>query len=250
MMINLSRVPNESIIGMVMRLPLRLIPPSTVFYIIQGKLKGKKWIVGSSTHGCWLGTYEYKKQIFFSKMIKEGSIVYDIGAHVGFYTLLSSSLVGPKGKVFSFEPSPRNIHYLKQHLRLNGCDNVRIIEAAVTDKDGIAFFEECTPSLLGHISINGNLKVKTLSLDSLFLKGEIPVPDYIKIDAEGSELLILAGAKNILTNYNPMLILSIHSPELYNGCYEFLKFLNYDLQSLDENKDVNNAYELLAYKRR
>jgi len=245
-MINLSVVPSKSIVGMVMRLPLRLIPPSAVFYIMQGKLKGKKWIVGSSTHGCWLGIYECKKQILFSKMIKEGSILYDVGANVGFYALLSSSLVGPKGKVFSFEPSPRNIGYLKQHLRLNACDNVRIIEAAVTDKDGIAFFEECIPSSLDHVSIKGNLKVKTLSLDSLFLKGKIPIPDCIKIDAEGSEFLILAGAKNILTNYNPILFLSLHSPELHNECCKFLNSLNYDLQYLYEN----NIYELLAFKRK
>ena len=71
--------------------------------ILQGKLRGKKWIVGSGNHAYWLGSHEYKKRILFEKVIRQGSIVFDIGAHVGFYTLLASVLVGTKGKVFAFD---------------------------------------------------------------------------------------------------------------------------------------------------
>ena len=83
---------------------------------MQDKLKGKKWIVGSSNHGCWLGTYEFAKQRLFSETIREGSIVYDIGAHLGFYALLASVLVGPKGRVVAFEPLTKNICFLEKHL--------------------------------------------------------------------------------------------------------------------------------------
>lgn len=249
-MINISKVSNKSIIGKILRLPLRLIPPNTVLYIMQGKLKGKKWIIASSMYGCWLGNYEYKQQTLFSKIIKEGSIVYDIGAHVGFHTLLASMLVGSKGRVFAFEPSPRNIYYLKQHLRLNSCDNVGVIEAAATDKDGIAFFEECIPSSLDHLSTKGNLLVKTVSLDNLVLNGKISPPDFIKIDAEGAELLVLSGAKNILVNYSPTIFLAIHIFDFPNQCCTFLRSINYDLQSIVENESLNNTSELLAFKRK
>jgi len=130
-MINFSGITDNSVVGKVLRLPLKLIPGGTILPILQGNLKGKKWIVGSSNHGCWLGTYEFAKQRLFSETIREGSVVYDIGAHVGFYTLLASVLVGPKGKVVAFEPLPRNIYYLKKHLRLNQCKNVILVEAAV-----------------------------------------------------------------------------------------------------------------------
>jgi FkbM family methyltransferase len=249
-MINFSSVPKESVIGKIMRLPFRLIPPGTIVYILQGTLKGKRWIVDSSTHGCWLGSYDYSRQTLFSKIIKEGSTVYDVGAHVGFYTLLFSTLVGPKGKVFAFEPSPRNICYLKRHLKLNCCDNVEVIEAAVTEKDGIAFFEEGIPRSTDHLATKGNFTVKTVSLDNLVLEGRIPVPDYIKINAEGAELLVISGAKRILENYNPTISLSMHNHNLHNQCCAFLKSLNYNLQSIYEDKDINNTNELLAIKRR
>ena len=56
-----------------------------------------------------------------SKTITPGAVVYDIGAHVSFYTLLAARLVSPGGKVVAFEPVPQNIYYLKEHLRLNRC---------------------------------------------------------------------------------------------------------------------------------
>ena len=69
---------------------------------MQGKIRGKKWVVGSGNHGYWLGWYEYDKRILFEKTVTKQSIVFDIGAHVGFYTLLASELVGPGGKVYAF----------------------------------------------------------------------------------------------------------------------------------------------------
>lgn len=62
--------------------------------VLQGSLRGRKWIVGSSNHGCWLGSYEWKKQRLFTRTVSSGDVVFDIGAHVGFYTLLASVLVG------------------------------------------------------------------------------------------------------------------------------------------------------------
>ena len=57
-------------------------------------------MLGAGLSAFWLGCYEYEKQVLFSRIIREGTVVYDIGAHAGFHTLLASSLVGPKGKVF------------------------------------------------------------------------------------------------------------------------------------------------------
>lgn len=85
-MINISKIDYRSSIGKLLRLPLKLIPNSTVLPILQGKLKGKKWIKGSSINGCWLGIYEFDKQILFQDYIKAGMVVYDVGANAGFYT--------------------------------------------------------------------------------------------------------------------------------------------------------------------
>jgi len=245
---NFSGISNKTLIGKITRFPLRFIPAKMKMPILQGKLRGKKWIVGSSNHGCWLGSYEYKKQILFAKTILKGSVVYDIGAHVGFYTLLASELVGLKGKVVAFEPLPRNLYYLKEHLRLNRCENVEVIEAAVTEQSGIAFFEEAKSSYEGHLSSKGCIKVRTVNLDDLVLNGEIPPPDYMKIDVEGAELKVLKGAKSILYKYQPTIFLATHGVEVHQQCCGFLKSMGYKLKSINK-KEINETDEILAYQK-
>ena len=82
-------------------------------------------------------------------------------------TIVGAVLVGPRGKVFAFEPLPRNVHYLKEHLRLNAIKNVSVIEAAVSDSDGLAFFAEGQNNSTGQLAPAGLLRVKTVSLDEI-----------------------------------------------------------------------------------
>jgi FkbM family methyltransferase len=188
---NLSGIPYKSWIGKILRFPLRLIPPRIKIPILQGKLRGKTWIVGAGKHGYWLGSYEYKERILFEKTVTKGSIVFDIGAHCGFYTLLASELVGPEGRVFAFEPVARNIYYLKEHLRLNNVSNVDIIEAAVSDICAKGAFDFGSDHFQGKLMSKGSIEVKTVALDDLIERNELPIPDYLKIDVEGSEIAVL-----------------------------------------------------------
>ena len=73
----------------VIRLPLRTVPPGTVVPILTGRLRGRKWIVGSGDHSCWIGSYELEKQRAFAQVVHPGETVFDLGANVGFYTLLA-----------------------------------------------------------------------------------------------------------------------------------------------------------------
>lgn len=95
---------NKSILGIVLRLPLQLIPIGTIVPILRTAARGKKWILGSGAHSQWLGFHEVGKKKLFQKTIQPGSTVYDIGANVGIYTILSSVLCGNSGKVYAFEP--------------------------------------------------------------------------------------------------------------------------------------------------
>src|SRR3989338_1456585 len=229
---------------------LKLIPKNTIVPVLLGKLKGKKWIIGSALSAFWLGTYEYEKQILFSRIIRKGAVVYDIGAHAGFHTLLVSSLVGPAGKVFAFEPSPRNARYLRKHLEINHCDNVTVIEAAVAEEDGTAFLEEdqeYTVGLTGRLSAEAGRKIKTVSLDNLVSSGRIPPPEYMKIDVEGAELQVFFGAKKILSDSRPVIFLSTHGVDIHNQCCAFLTSLNYLLEPIDENKYIAIRRELLGF---
>lgn len=242
---NLSGISDESLVGKVLRFPLRLIPPQTVLPIMQGRLKGKKWIVGSSNHGCWLGSYEYAKRIVIERIVRENSVFFDIGAHVGFYTLLASVLVGARGKVFAFEPFPANLVYLKEHLRLNNVDNVVVVEAAVSEREGFALFEEGPSSSMGRISPTGRLQVRTVAIDDLVARKELPVPDYIKMDIEGGELLALLGAKSTLAEFHPIIFLATHGSSVHQECCRLLQSLDYKLEPMD-GPDLHSSSEILA----
>jgi len=75
--------------------------------------------MGSGVHGMWLGSYEAAKQQLLTKLSLEGTTVLDIGANVGFFSILLSRIVGSKGKVISFEPLPTNIDFIHKHIQLN-----------------------------------------------------------------------------------------------------------------------------------
>jgi len=248
---NWSGISDKSLHGRVLRFLLSLIPKRMKLPVIQGRLKGKKWIVGSGNHGCWLGSYEYEKQRLFGATVADGSTVFDLGGHVGFYTLLASELVGSKGKVFVFEPAPRNIFYIKEHLRLNHVKNVTVIEAAVSDRCGTVSFhlEEEARGFLGHIASDGRFQVKTVALDELISRGELPIPDYIKIDIEGAEMMALLGAKSLLAKAHPVIFLATHGSGVHQECCRLLKSLGYELQPID-GMNLEESSEVLADYRR
>jgi FkbM family methyltransferase len=232
-------------LGRVLRFPLDFIPKETQVPILQGKLRGKKWIVGSSNHGCWLGSYEYKKQIIFEKTIIRESVVFDLGANVGFYTLLASVLVGPSGKVFAFEPLPRNLFLLREHLRINRITNVSIIEGAVSDRSGSTTFEEGQSSATGHLSRDGKVRVATTTLDELWFKGAITTPDFIKIDIEGAEMKALVGARAMLESAKATIFLATHGSPIHQECCHFLSGIGYKLTPID-GRELEKSSEVLA----
>lgn len=242
---NISGISSKSLLGKGLRFPLRFIPSNTVLPVLQGRLRGYKWVVGSHVHGCWLGSYEYKKQLFVVKTIASGTVVFDMGAHVGFYTLLFSDLVGPAGQVVAFEPLPRNVQCLKRHIRLNNLSNVTVIEAAVSDKGGTALFAESGSSATGHLSVFGQHQVLQVSIDELITAGEIPVPDYLKIDIEGAEYLALMGAKSILANHHPTIFLATHGCDVHERCCALLVELGYELKAVTD-QDITQTDEIVA----
>lgn len=242
---NFSKIHYQSFLGKLLRLPLKLIPKCMVLPILQGRLRGKKWVVGSGEHGYWLGSYEMGKRIAFEKEINAGSMVYDIGANVGYYTLLASVLTGDQGQVVAFEPLPRNIAYLKKHVKLNRLDNVEIFEAAVSDQAGEATFDLGASTAMGHLSDSGELRVRVVSLDGLLAAGKISPPDFIKLDVEGAEYHVLKGARQLLKTYHPVLFLDTHQREAHKQTIHLLEELGYCFEILD-GKSLGESKEIIA----
>lgn len=233
-MLDFSKISKKTILGLILRLPLKLIPKSTILPIFQGILRGSKWIKGSGVNTYWLGTYEKDQQIDFAKKIKSGDVVYDIGANVGFYSLIASKMAGKNGKVYAFEPAPRNLIHLKKHLELNKCENSIAVSGAVSDKKDLVYFNDGDHAATGFLSKNnGNILVPTFDLDELVENKIIMAPNLMKIDVEGAEFDVLNGAKNILEKYHPTIFLSTHNDKVHKECINLLRSLNYKLESMN-----------------
>lgn len=177
-----------------------------------------------------LGTYEPEQTKLFAEMVKPGDVVFDVGAHFGYYTLLASKIVGPKGRVVAFEPSPGNLARLYRHIELNDRKNMTVLELAVSDHEGTARFETRTGSGVGHLADDGPLEVKLTTLDSL---RDLPLPNVMKIDVEGAEVGVLTGAKSLLERARPIIFLSLHGDDLKARCMEMLAKLGYSFQSIE-----------------
>jgi FkbM family methyltransferase len=242
--------PHISLIGKALRLPLRMIPSGTLMPILRGPMRGKRWIVGSSNHGCWLGTYEHSKQKLFSATIQPNDVVYDLGANVGYYSLLASVLVGPHGHVFSFEPAPRNLGLLRRHLQLNRIENCSVFDVAVSSSNGTARFDFGPDPHMGHLAgdSENTVSMRTVALDSLVASGQIKPPNLIKCDIEGGELDALTGAAETLSEYAPSIFLATHGPKVHEDCCNLLTHLGYHLTPLD-GISLKDATEILAVRR-
>lgn len=239
-------ISRKTLLGKILRLPLDLIPPKTVLLILRGRMKGMKWVKGAGAHGYWLGRYEMVKRLAVEKGVKRGDVFYDIGANVGYFSLLAAKLSAPDGKVVAFEPLPRNIAFIQRHIALNKLqDRITVIEAAVSDHSGTAFFDLDISTSKGHIAQEGQLEVKLVCLDELVKAGMIPLPDVMKIDVEGAEAEVLRGAMHTLQACHPLLYLDTHQREAHYQTLEILTRLGYTITCLD-GKALPESKELIA----
>jgi FkbM family methyltransferase len=169
----------------------------------------------------------------FLDVLEAGQIVFDIGANIGYYSLIAARRVGPRGRVLAFEPFPRNISYLYRHLALNGADNVTVIPMACSDGTALAQFlagSNCaTGRLVDAPSVAGDARfeyVATVAVDQIVRESGL-VPDVLKIDVEGAEEQVLRGAHQTLSAARPTILLSVHSELLRAACTAFLRERGY-----------------------
>lgn len=229
----LWEIPPQTVLGSLLRLPLRLVPGNAVVRVQSGVNRGLRWVVGSSDHGCWLGHYEQDKQEAIRRFLSPGMHVFDIGANAGFYTLASARLVGPSGQVWAFEPYAENARNLLRHVELNALGNVSVVQAAVASGAGISGFSIARSNSMGSISDTSAYLVPTLSVDEFCRQRRIAAPDLMKIDVEGAEQQVLEGARGVLSEGRTVIFLALHGPEQERRCIASLDALGYRLAYLD-----------------
>ena len=204
------------------------------------------------------GEYEPLGTELMQRLIRPGMAVLDIGANIGYYTLLYARQVGPKGAVYAFEPTPDTFSMLRKNIQSNGfSDTVRLIEAAVSDHSGTAeiFINQYNKGdnrLYGSGSMR-RVPVETKRLDDIFSAREHV--DFIKMDIQGAEGLALRGMRDIIARDHPVIVMEFW-PRLYtkldSSAREILETLSaagYSFEDIDdEANDVRPATvpELLA----
>jgi FkbM family methyltransferase len=172
-------------------------------------------------------------------------MVLDVGAHAGYYTLLSAVLAGPTGRVWAFEPDAANAHFLREHVGLNGLARVVVVEqAAVSDRTGTARFAAGSGSGTGHLAEQGPLEVAMLRLDDYCERQGI-VPNAVKIDVEGAEAAVLAGGMETIRRHQPVIFLSTHGAEVHQQCMAVLSATGYQLAPV-LGADPQTTTELLC----
>jgi FkbM family methyltransferase len=169
--------------------------------------------------------YEAETSNILGSLLQPGDTFIDIGAHVGYFSMLAAALVGPTGQVFAFEPDATNYAHLLDHIDLNGATQVRPLHMAVGAKPAIAEFFVNADNDGGHAlwevgrhpfnersrQAPSSRKVYVTSLDHLFATTDLARLKAIKIDSEGAEFAILVGAKGLLARHRiPFVIAEVN----------------------------------------
>lgn len=146
-------------------------------------------------------SYEREQTILFRRLVGGGMTVVDVGADVGYYTLLAARAVGEKGRVFAFEPEPQNYNLLLRNVRVNGYRNVVLLRKAVSDRAGrVKLFLSQRGAGQHSLYSSGDgersVTVDAVSLDGFFGDGKRPI-DVVKMDIEGAEMPALLGMGRI-----------------------------------------------------
>ena len=178
------------------------------------------------------GVVEVPVQEAFRRHVGPGTVVWDVGANVGYFSLLAARL---GGHVHAFEPVPESAARLRGNVAANGLeDRVEVHEAAVGATAGRQPFLVVRDASWSHLADRGRHKatreerdVEVVRLDDL----DLPPPDLVKIDVEGSEVAVLDGAARVLREHRPVLVVELH--ETNDEVCDRLEAAGYALENLD-----------------
>jgi FkbM family methyltransferase len=192
------------------------------------------------------GTLEPPVQEALRRLLAPGDVFYDVGANVGFFTILGARLVGPEGRVVAFEPVPACARAVARNIALNDFAHAEIREEAVGAASGRApllVVGEASWSHLAstgrHADVRAEIDVAVASIDELVAAGEIPPPDVLKIDTEGAELQAIAGMRGTIERHRPAIVCELHDT---NAEYlALMDELDYTTTNLDGPAPVAGA---------
>ena len=196
--------------------------------------------------------------------LPRGGTFFDVGAHYGWISTLAAIHVGSAGQVVSFEPSPVLVDILELHRRANRLSQMQIVRAAISnteDPESSFFLINEGLSSRNSLTIGADdvpyidrenktqMRVRSLTLDG-FARSSGTVPNLIKIDVEGAELLVLEGAQELLAAHHPDLIVGVHPfwlPPSHSVDQIFRFLRNFDYEIIESHKVEFQASYIADY---
>jgi FkbM family methyltransferase len=181
----------------------------------------------STERHIWLGTYEPWVEKVLPTVLAPDSVVWDVGAHMGYYLIFASRY--SNAELLAIEADPANILRLRKHLSDNGV-RVEVLEAAVSNNVGTMRFDSYDNGALSRISDEGDLEISAVTLDAV-LEGH-PAPSVVIMDIEGAEDHALHGAVRLLSEIRPTFMIELHGePGL--AAYRQLEAAGYQITSAE-----------------
>lgn len=226
--------------------------------IASGDLTGMRMLLDlHQEKDYWLGTYELELQSAVRDLVQPGWIAYDVGANIGYVTLLLARAVGLEGRVFAFEALPANLHRLRLNVKLNSMNPmVTIVPKAVTQISGSVRFlvgpsvgtGKAEGSAGRRLEYADVIEVSSISLDEFIFEDRHPAPQVVKMDIEGGEVLALPGMRSLLEEIHPLLFLELHGRESARVAWDMLHEVGYRILHMRSGYPLVRSFETLDWK--
>lgn len=206
----------------------------------------------------WLGTYEPELQDAIMHWAKPGMVIYDVGANIGYVSLLLARRTGAGGNVFAFEALPGNLERLRANIALSGmAGQVQAVAAAVIDAQRSVRFWVGPSGGMGKadgsagrqdVKYSEAIDVTGLSLDHFVYELGNSPPQVVKMDIEGGEVLALPGMQRLLAEAHPILLMELHGPEAAKTTWEILTRAGYRICQMQPGYLAIPSLEMLDWK--
>jgi FkbM family methyltransferase len=213
----------------------------------------------------WLGTYEVELQQAVNDLLRPGMCIYDVGANIGYVTLLLARAAGESGQVVAFEALPANVARLEKHVALNHLGGrVTVVPAAVVDQAGpVRFLVHPSTSMGKAVGSAGREKMEDyleeidvpgLALDGYVFEHDLQPhppkrqPQAIKMDIEGGEVLAIKGMQRILQEVRPLLLIELHGHEAARAVWDSLARHGYTVHRMQPGYPQVTSVDQLDWK--
>ncbi len=228
---------------------------------VRVTINGRQWLLLNQFRKL-ATSYEPEAFRLWSRLIRPGDTVWDVGANIGLYTLTAAEHVGLNGSVLSWEPTPETFSILQSHVSANSPGGrCRLIQEAISNIDGELTFniqaDSTSNRIGGQTSSIGSVKVPVHTLDH-WIANETRHPNVVKIDIEGAEVLAFKSMTQLLGNARPIILAAIHpqfmhdygsGPESITAVLAANEYLTFDMQGRPARPETYNEFVLLPQER-